>query len=159
MVKVESISINPVDVKSRAYDGALHWIFGEERPAILGWDISGTVTEIGSEVTDFVLGDEVFGMVNFFGKGNAYAEYLASPANHLALKPENASHQQTAAATMTAITAYQSLVDVAKIKKNDRVLIQSASGGVGYFAVQIAKYFGAYVVGMSSSKIENLFYH
>lgn len=152
LVKVESISINPVDVKSSAYDGVLQWIFGEERPAILGWDISGTVTELGNEVTDFVVGDEVFGMVNFFGKGNAYAEYVASPTNHLALKPKNTSHQQAAAATMVAITAYQSLVDVAKIKKNDKVLIHAASGGVGHFAVQIAKYFGAYVVGTSSSK-------
>jgi len=152
LVKVESISINPVDVKARAYDGVLQWIFGEERPAILGWDISGTVVELGSEVTDFVVGDEVFGMINFFGKGNAYAEYVASPASHLGLKPKKISHQQAAAATMAAITAYQSLVGVAKIKKNDKVLIHAASGGVGHFAVQIAKYFGAYVIGTSSSK-------
>lgn len=152
LVKVVSISINPVDVKARTYDGVLQWIFGEERPVILGWDISGTVVETGNAVTDFVIGDEVFGMVNFFGKGNAYAEYVASPASHLGLKPKNTSHQQAAAATMVAITAYQSLVDVAKIKKNDKVLIHAASGGVGHFAVQIAKYFGAYVIGTSSSK-------
>lgn len=88
LVKVVSISINPVDVKSRAYEGVLNWIFEEKRPVILGWDISGEVVETGKNATDFKKGDEVFGMVNFFGKGNAYAEYVAAPAAHLALKPQ-----------------------------------------------------------------------
>lgn len=143
LVKVVSISINPVDVKARAYDGVLNWIFGEERPVILGWDVSGEVVEIGKDVTDFKIGDEVFGMVNFFGNGKAYAEYVASPDKHLALKPKNVTHQQAVACTLSASTAYQALVDVAKIKKGDKILIHAASGGVGHIAVQIAKYFGA----------------
>ncbi|MDR6459901.1 NADPH:quinone reductase-like Zn-dependent oxidoreductase [Chryseobacterium vietnamense] len=152
LVKVVSVSINPVDVKSRAYEGVLHWIFEENRPVILGWDISGEVVETGKDVTDFKTGDEVFGMVNFFGKGNAYAEYIAAPAAHLALKPRNITHQQAAAASMAASTAYQALVDVAGIKKGSKVLVHAASGGVGHFAVQVAKYFGAYVIGVSSGK-------
>ncbi|SMO54373.1 NADPH:quinone reductase [Chryseobacterium rhizoplanae] len=152
LVKVVSVSINPVDVKSRAYEGVLNWIFEEKRPAILGWDISGEVVETGNNVTDFKEGDEVFGMVNFFGRGNAYAEYVAAPAVHLALKPRNITHQQAAAASMAASTAYQALVDVAKIKEGNKVLIHAASGGVGHFAVQIAKNFGAYVIGVSSGK-------
>ncbi|OWK97029.1 oxidoreductase [Kaistella haifensis DSM 19056] len=152
LVKVVSVSINPVDVKARAYDGVLGWIFGEERPVILGWDISGEVVETGKDVTDFKIGDHVFGMVNFFGNGKAYAEYVASPASHLALKPENVTHQQAATSSMVASTAYQALVDVAKIKKDDKVLIHGASGGVGHSAVQIAKHFGAYVIGTSSAK-------
>ncbi|QRA44034.1 NADP-dependent oxidoreductase [Chryseobacterium cucumeris] len=152
LVKVVSVSINPVDVKSRAYEGVLNWIFEEKRPVILGWDISGEVVETGKSVTDFKPGDEVFGMVNFFGKGNAYAEYVAAPAAHLALKPQNITHQQAAAASMAASTAYQALVDVAGIKKGSRVLVHAASGGVGHFAVQIAKHFGAYVIGISSGK-------
>jgi NADPH:quinone reductase-like Zn-dependent oxidoreductase len=152
LVKVASISINPVDVKARAYDGVLSWIFGEERPVILGWDISGAVVQTGSGVTDLKVGDEVFGMVNFLGNGKAYAEYVASPASHLVLKPKNISHQQASAATLAAITAYQALVDVAKIKKGNKVLIHAASGGVGHFAIRIAKYFGAYVIGTSSAK-------
>lgn len=91
-------------------------------------------------------------MVNFFGKGNAYAEYVAAPAAHLALKSQNITHQQAAAASMAASTSYQALVDVADIKKGSRVLVHAASGGVGHFAVQIAKYFGAYVIGVSSGK-------
>lgn len=155
LVKVASVSINPVDVKARAYDGVLGWIFGEERPVILGWDISGEVVETGNGVTDFKMGDQVFGMVNFFGNGKAYAEYVASPSKHLALKPHNTTYQQAAASTMAASTAYQALVDVAKIKKGDKVLIHGASGGVGHFAVQIAKHFGAYVIGTSSAKNRN----
>ncbi|MGG1920259.1 NADP-dependent oxidoreductase [Chryseobacterium sp. NRRL B-14798] len=152
LVKVVSVSINPVDVKSRAYERVLNWIFEEKRPVILGWDISGEVVETGKSVTDFKPGDEVFGMVNFFGKGNAYAEYVAAPAAHLALKPQNITHQQAAAASMAASTAYQALVDVAGIKKGSKVLVHAASGGVGHFAVQMAKYFGAYVIGISSGK-------
>lgn len=155
LVKVASVSINPVDVKARAYDGVLGWIFGEERPVILGWDISGEVVETGNGVTDFKIGDQVFGMVNFFGNGKAYAEYVASPSKHLALKPKNTTYQQAAASAMAASTAYQALVDVAKIKKGDKVLIHGASGGVGHFAVQIAKHFGAYVIGTSSAKNRN----
>lgn len=152
LVKVVSVSINPVDVKARAYDGVLGWLFGEERPVILGWDISGEIVETGKDVTDFKIGDQVFGMVNFFGNGKGYAEYVASPVSHLAPKPDNVTHQQAVASSMVASTAYQALVDVAKIKKGDKVLIHGASGGVGHSAVQIAKHFGAYVIGTSSAK-------
>lgn len=152
LVKVASISINPVDVKARAYDGVLNWIFGEKRPIILGWDISGEIIEVGEDVNEFKIGNEVFGMVNFFGNGSAYAEYVASPKSHLALKPKNITHQQAVASTMVASTAYQALVDVAKIKKGNKILVHGASGGVGHMAVRIAKHFGAYVIGTSSAK-------
>ncbi|MDM1553889.1 MULTISPECIES: NADP-dependent oxidoreductase [Chryseobacterium] len=152
LVKVMSVSINPVDVKARAHEGVLNWIFEEKRPVILGWDISGEVVETGKNVIDFKTGDEVFGMVNFFGNGSAYAEYVTAPAAHLALKAQHITHPQAAAASMAAITAYQALVDVVHIKKGDKVLIHGASGGVGHFAVQIAKHFGAYVIGVSSAK-------
>ena len=152
LVKTTSISINPVDLKARAYDGVLNWLFGDERPVILGWDISGEAVEVGKGVTDFKVGDQVFGMVNFFGRGKAYAEYAVSPSGHLARKPQNVTHQQAAASALAASTAYQALTEVAKIKKGDRILIHGASGGVGHFAVQIAKHFGAYVIGTSSAK-------
>src|SRR6187551_900597 len=92
LVKTISLSINPVDYKARANDGTLSWLFGEVRPAILGWDLSGIIEEVGSEVTNFKIGDEVFGMVNFPEIGNAYAEYVAVSSSHLALKPTNVSH-------------------------------------------------------------------
>lgn len=155
IVNVKAIGVNPVDVNARAYNEVLTWIYGEERPVILGWDISGIVAEVGKNVTKFKIGDEVFGMVNFFGSGKGYAEYVAAPSDHLALKPKDITHQQAAASTLAAITAYQALVDVARIKKGDKVLIHAASGGVGHFAIQIAKYFGAYVIGTSSAKNKN----
>ncbi len=112
-----SISINPVDVKARRNDGVLSWLFAEERPVILGWDISGEVTEVGKDVTDFKSGDKVFGMVNFFGNGKAYAEYVAAPAEHLALIPAGISFQEAAATTLAASTAYQALTEIGKVKK------------------------------------------
>ncbi|MEH6682834.1 MAG: NADP-dependent oxidoreductase [Sediminicola sp.] len=148
LVKVKAISINPVDVKSRSGKGVYGRI-KEERPLILGWDISGTVIETGD--AKFQVGDEVFGMVNFPGHGRAYAEYVAAPASHLALKPRNISHEAAAAATLVALTAWQALVTNANVQKGQKVLIHAASGGVGHIAVQIAKYLGATVVGTSSA--------
>jgi NADPH:quinone reductase-like Zn-dependent oxidoreductase len=150
LVKVKALSINPVDYKARANNGSLNWLFGAERPVILGWDLSGTVVEVGKKVEAFKLNDAVFGMANFPGKGNAYAEYVAVPAAHLTLKPTNISYEEAAVATLAALTAWQVLFG--HIKKGDTVLIHGASGGVGHYAVQIAKYLGASVIGTSSGK-------
>lgn len=150
LVQVKAISINPVDVKTRAGKGMTGRL-KEFHPLILGWDISGIVTEVGEGVTTFKTGDAVFGMVNFPGHGKAYAEYVAAPAEHLALKPDNISFEEAAAATLAALTAWLALVTHAGIKAGDRVLIHSAAGGVGHFAVQIAKHLGAYVIGTSSA--------
>ena len=89
-------------------------------------------------------------MVNFPGHGKAYAEFVAAPASHLALKPANVSHEEAAAASLAALTAWQILKEKVKIKPGERVLIHSAAGGVGHFAVQMSKYLGAYVTGTSS---------
>lgn len=151
LVKVRAISINPVDVKARAHEGVLTWLFAEPRPVILGWDISGEVTETGSGVSTFKIGDEVFGMVNFVGQGKAYAEYVAAPADQLALKPATVSYQEAAAATLAALTAWQALVSNGKVSSGQKILIHAASGGVGHYAVQIAKYLGAFVIGTSSA--------
>jgi NADPH:quinone reductase-like Zn-dependent oxidoreductase len=152
LVKTISLSVNPVDYKVRSTNGALNWILGADRPAIIGWDLSGTIVEVGEDVANFKVGDAVFGMANFPGKGNAYAEFVAVPAAHLTLKPTNISHQEAASATLAALTAWQTLVERGNIKKGDKVLIHSASGGVGHYATQIAKHFGAYVIGTSSAK-------
>ena len=152
LVKTISLSINPVDYKVRSNDGALNWILGADRPAIIGWDLSGTIVEVGEDVTDFKIDDAVFGMANFPGRGNAYAEYVAVPAAHLTLKPSNISHQEAASATLAALTAWQTLVKEGNVKKGDKVLIHAASGGVGHYATQTAKHFGAYVIGTSSAK-------
>lgn len=149
LVQVKSISINPVDAKTRQGGGVYNYGKVSEQPElILGWDISGTVTATNS--TRFAIGDEVFGMVNFPGTGSAYAEYATAPADQLALKPATTSHQEAAAATLAALTALQ-VFRAAGVKAGDRVLIHGASGGVGHYAVQLAKEIGAYVIGTSSA--------
>ena len=154
LVKVKAISINPVDAGVRRDRATLLRMLrpkeGEET-YILGWDISGVVEEAGSNVREFKKGDEVFGMVNFPGNGKAYAEYVAVPSNQLALKPKNVSHEEAAAATLAALTAWQGLVANAKVKKSDKVLVHAAGGGVGHYAVQIAKSFGSHVIGTGST--------
>ena len=150
LIKVKAISINPVDVKTRIGKGAANWL-KNEHPVILGWDISGVVIRTGKGVKEFKAGDEVFGMVNFIGHGRAYAEYVAAPADQLALKPASITHEEAAAATLAALTAYQGLVGKAKVQAGQRVLIHAAAGGVGHYAVQIARHLGAYVIGTSSA--------
>lgn len=150
LVKTSALSINPVDIKTRT-GKALYGQLQNDQPIILGWDISGVVVAVGNEVNQFKEGDEVFGMVNFPGHGKAYAEYVAAPAAHLALKPRNISHQEAAAATLAPLTAWQVLVQQANIQAGQRVLIHAAAGGVGHYAVQIAKHLGAYVIGTASA--------
>lgn len=151
LVKVKAISINPVDVKVRCRKAPLAESLAQYNPLILGWDISGVVAETGSEVTSFKIGDEVFGMVNFAGHGKAYAEYVAAPAEYLALKPENVTHIEAAASTLAALTAWQAFDSYGKLRSTDKVLIHAAAGGVGHFAVQIAKHIGAHVIATSSA--------
>jgi NADPH:quinone reductase-like Zn-dependent oxidoreductase len=151
LVQVKALSLNPVDIKTRN-GKALAGKLEKENPLILGWDIAGVVKEAGSKVENFKPGDEVFGMVNFPGHGQAYAEYVAAPASHLALKPANVDFAEAAAGTLAALTAWQAMVKHAKVKAGDRVLVHAAAGGVGHFAVQIAKQLGAYVIGTSSAK-------
>lgn len=148
LVRVKAISINPIDTKVREGHG-LYTLLSKHNPVILGWDMAGIVTESRSD--RFKPGDAVFGMVNFPGHGKAYAEYVAAPANQLALKPESVSFEEAAATTLAALTAWQALVNHANVQKGQKVLIHAAAGGVGHFAVQLAKHLGAHVTGTSSA--------
>lgn len=150
LVEVKAISINPVDVKVRLAEEVLNMIVGTERPVILGWDIAGKVTAVGENVAQFEPGDSVFGMVNFPGHGKCYAEYVAAPETHLAKKPGNVTFEEAAATTLAALTALQVLQP--RVKQGDRVLIHAGSGGVGHFAIQIAKNLDAYVVTTCSAR-------
>jgi len=151
LVKVKAFSINPVDIKTRLGRGHASRL-KEYNPMILGWDISGVITKAGKSVTSFKAGDEVFGMVNFPGHGKAYAEYVAAPELHLALKPESVSHEDATAASLAALTAWQILKEKVFIKPGNKVLIHSAAGGVGHYAVQMSRHLGAYVIGTASAK-------
>lgn len=148
-IQVMSIGINPIDIKTRQGSGMASSFEGH-RPMILGWDVSGVVTKVGEGVKEFHIGDEVFGTINFPGIGAAYAEYTLAPADQIARKPVNISHTEAAGATLSALTAWQALVDTGHVKKGDKVLIHGATGGVGSYATQIAKHLGCYVVGTAS---------
>jgi NADPH:quinone reductase-like Zn-dependent oxidoreductase len=150
LVKNHALSINPADTKVKYVEEVLTQLFGSERPITLGWDIAGSVVAVGSEVTKFTPGDRVFGMVNFPGHGKGYAEFVASPESHLAMIPEEVEYTDAAATTLTALTALQALKG--RVNKGDRVLNHAGSGGVGHFAVQIAKKLGAHVISTSTAK-------
>ena len=122
--------------------------FGLRAPKarVRGMDVAGTVEAVGKNVTRFQVGDEVFGTCN-----GSFAEYAAARADTLALKPANLTFEQAAAVPTSACTALQALRDAGGIKSGQRVLIIGASGGVGLFAVQIAKAFGAEVTGVCST--------
>lgn len=150
LVQVKAISLNPVDVKTAQGKG-IYGRIKDDQPLIPGWDVSGTVAAVGAGVTEFRVGDEVFGMVNFPGHGRAYAEYVAAPAAHLARKPAGISHEEAAAATLAALTAWQAFTAQVLVQAGQRVLVHAAAGGVGHFAVQLAKERGAYVIGTASA--------
>lgn len=145
LIRVRASGVNPVDVAVRS--GA-YPLLGE--PAFgVGWDISGVVEEAGPGAR-FKVGDEVFGMPFFPRAATGYAEYVAAPSRQVARKPASIDHVQAAAVPLAALTAWQGLVDAAQVKAGDRVLIHRAAGGVGHFAVQIAKARGAHVIALAS---------
>lgn len=150
LIRIKAIGINPVDVKTRK-GGSLYASLKEDAPAILGWDVAGQVVDTGAGVTRFKNGDAVFGMIHFPGRGKAYAEYATAPASELAHIPEGIGYKEAAATALAALAAWQVLVRQANVQPGQRVLIHAAAGGVGHFAVQIAKHFDAVVIGTASS--------
>ena len=107
-----------------------------------GWDVSGVVESVGSGVSRFVVGDEVFSRPDVSRDG-AYAEYIVIRESEVALKPKSVDHVHAAALPFAGLTAWQSLVDAARLDAGQRVLIHGAAGGVGHLAVQLAKWTGA----------------
>lgn len=152
LIKVKSIGINPVDTKVRAGTSGISKQIS--LPAILGWDISGVIENVGKNVNGFKTGDAVFGCVGFPALGNAYAEYTIANPDLLALKPKNISFEEAAAIPIAGLTAYQAINDELKVLPGQRILIQAAAGGVGHLAVQFAKLNGAFVAGTASEKNE-----
>jgi len=151
LVRVHAASLNPLDwhyLEGTPYMVRLDAGFGRPENPRLGVDFSGTVEAVGKNVTRFKAGDEVFG-----GKFGALAEYVAVREDRaIALKPANLTHEQAAAVAIAAITALQGLRDKGHIHSAEQVLINGASGGVGTFAVQIAKSYGATVTGVCSTR-------
>ncbi|MFI6636613.1 NADP-dependent oxidoreductase [Nonomuraea fuscirosea] len=146
LVAVHAAGLNPTDFKHRALS-----IFLPPPPLTLGWDVSGTVVETGPGVTLFQPGDEVFGMLPYPSGAGSHAEYVTGPTRAFVAKPTEIDHIQAAALPLAALTAWQALVDTARLRAGQRVLIHAAAGGVGHLAVQIAKERGAHVTGTASA--------
>jgi NADPH:quinone reductase-like Zn-dependent oxidoreductase len=144
LIKIKAIGVNPVDWK-----GLESGEFGDSY--ILGTDISGIVKEIGNKVTKFKKGDEVIGSLDW-NKQGAYAEFVASEEKFLATKPKNLTFQEAAAIPMTSLTAWQGIFDKLELTKNEKIVIQATAGGVGLFALQFAKWTGAFVIAIASEK-------
>ncbi|WP_409292695.1 NAD(P)-dependent alcohol dehydrogenase [Peribacillus sp. SCS-37] len=154
LVKIHASSLNfgnLVLLKGKPFPA--RFAFGLTKPKfpVPGGDIAGTVEAVGKHVMQFREGDDVFGDLSVCGWGG-FAEYAAVPESALALKPDNISFEEAAASPMAAGTALQGLRDKGKIQPGQKVLIYGASGGVGTFAVQIAKAFGAEVTGVCSTR-------
>lgn len=147
LVKVHAASINPLDL--RVLEGEFKAILPVKFPFILGNDFAGTVVEVGSKVTQFKAGDEVYAKTDLNG---AFAEYTVVQQSSLALKPQNISMEQAAALPLVALTSWQALVEIAKVKAGQKVLIHAGSGGVGSIAIQLAKSLGATVATTTSAK-------
>ena len=151
LVRVRAASVNPLDwhyMRGSPYIMRLGSGLGAPDDSSMGVDFAGTVEAVGGNVTRFKPGDEVFG-----GRGGAFAEYVIVPEDRaLVLKPANMTFAQAASVPIAAITALQALRDKGQVKAGQKVLINGASGGVGTFAVQIAKSFGAEVTGVCSTR-------
>jgi NADPH:quinone reductase-like Zn-dependent oxidoreductase len=151
LVRVRAASANPYDwhvMRGVPYIARLMGVGLRPKNSVLGTDVAGEVEAVGKGVTRFRPGDEVYG---FVGAG-AFAEYVSAPEKLLALKPANLSFQQAATVPLAATTALQGLRDVGQIRSGQKALIVGASGGVGTFAVQIARWFGADVTGVCSTR-------
>jgi NADPH:quinone reductase-like Zn-dependent oxidoreductase len=149
LIKVYASSVNPVDQKIIAGKAAAK--FPTKFPLTIGWDVSGVIEKTGDKVHDFSIGDEVYGRP-FPTQNGAFAEYIVIKADEIALKPKSIDHLQAAAVPLAGLTAWQGLFKYGKLEKGQKVLIHAASGGVGSFAVQFAKWKGAEVIGTASAE-------
>jgi len=149
LIQIHAAAVNPVDWKIR--EGYAKDRIGHSLPLILGWDVSGFVEATGPAVTRFQKGDEVFTRPDIARNG-AYAEYIAVRESEVALKPKSVGHLHAAAIPLAALTSWQALFDAGGLSTGQKVLIHAASGGVGSFAVQFAKWKGAHVIGTASGR-------
>ena len=149
LIKVRAASVNPLDyhLLTHALMRRVMAVLSKAKNTRPGRDVAGQVEAVGSNVTQFQPGDEVFGACS-----GAFAEYACSRESALAMKPDNVSFEQAASVPVAGLTALQGLRDKAQIQPNQKVLINGAAGGVGTFAVQIAKSFSAEVTGVCSTR-------
>lgn len=148
LIKVHASSVNPVDQK--IISGEAEQKFPTKFPLTIGWDVSGVIEKLGTDVKNLKVGDEVYGRP-FPTKNGAFAEYIVTKAEWVSAKPKSVDHLKAAAIPLAGLTAWQGLFKFGHLDKGQKVLIHAAAGGVGTFAIQFAKWKGAYVIGTASS--------
>lgn len=151
LVEVRAAGLNPFDLK--VLSGAYQKMIPLQFPLTFGGDFAGIITQLGTGVSDFKVGDEVFGTaIVLKGGSGAYAEFAAASTDVIALKPLHIGFDQAAALPVAGLTAVEALADQAKLQKGQKVLIHGGAGGVGHIAIQYAKHIGAYVATTVSEK-------
>lgn len=153
LIEVHAASLNPIDNILRA--GYMKDLMPLTFPHVMGYDVSGKVVEVGKNVQSVSVGDAVFARPNQDDAG-AIAEFARVKENELAIKPANMSYTDAASVPLAGLTAWQALISKGNLQKGDKVLIHAGSGGVGTYAIQIAKHFGAYVATTTSAKNADL---
>ena len=149
LVEIFAASLNPIDFKIR--DGKIKFLRSYTFPLILGHDLAGVVSEAGSQVTRFKKGDKVYSRPRN-GRTGSLAQFITIDENELAFMPKNLTYSEAASVPLVGLTSWQALLDTAGMKRGDRVFIQAGSGGVGTFAIQLAKHFGAHVITSTSGR-------
>lgn len=153
LAEIHAASINPVDFKIR--DGKVKLLLKYKMPLILGNDFSGVVAKVGAKVTRFKVGDEIYARPRK-SKIGTFAEYIAIHEEDIALKPKNLSFEEAASIPLVGLTTYQALADIMQLQKGQKILIQAGAGGVGTFAIQLAKIMGAFVATTASEAGANI---
>ncbi|TBX79348.1 NADP-dependent oxidoreductase [Bacillus mycoides] len=153
LAEIHAASINPIDFKIR--DGKVKLLLKYKMPLILGNDFSGVIVKIGTKVTQFKVGDEIYARPRK-DKIGTFAEYIAIHEDDIALKPKNLTFEEAASIPLVGLTSYQALHDIMQLQKGQKILIHAGSGGVGTFAIQLAKIMGATVATTASEAGENL---
>ncbi|HDR7605611.1 NADP-dependent oxidoreductase [Bacillus mycoides] len=153
LAEIHAASINPIDFKIR--DGKVKLLLKYKMPLILGNDFSGVIIKVGTKVTQFKVGDEIYARPRK-DKIGTFAEYIAIHEDDIALKPKNLTFEEAASIPLVGLTSYQALHDIMQLQKGQKILIHAGSGGVGTFAIQLAKIMGATVATTASEAGENL---
>ncbi|MED3572780.1 NADP-dependent oxidoreductase [Cytobacillus praedii] len=153
LAEIHAASVNPVDFKIR--DGKVKLLVKYKMPLILGNDFSGVIAKVGAKVTRFKVGDEIYARPRK-SKIGTFAEYIAIHKDDIALKPKNLSFEEAASIPLVGLTSYQALANIMQLQKGQKILIQAGAGGVGTFAIQLAKLMGATVATTASAAGKNL---
>jgi alcohol dehydrogenase len=149
LVEIHAASINPIDFKIR--DGKVKMLLNYKMPLVLGNDFSGKVIQTGSKVSKFQIGDEVYGRPRKNRIGT-FAEYLSVHEEDVALKPENLTFEEAASLPLVGLTTWQAFHEILQLKPDQKILIHAGAGGVGTFAIQLAKEMGVFVATTASEK-------